>query len=319
MGGPDRTSAVAREAVAEVVGRGMRRIVLSDHAGKLAHELQQTRVAEYEQQRAKQAAMASAVDERQREYAVAAKQALRRLRLLQAWQQWRQAARLQKLLCDIRDHRPMLQQASVEEMQAQAGSEAERRVDAFFASALGERWTLIAGYCGPSGEIDRILIGPWGIYAIEIKGNRGVIESDGQRWWAKRYGHHGDLLDIKTLPRAPDAQLCKAVTPLQRWLDKNGVEQRITTVVLFAAEDAHIGRMDSACADVVTTLGTLDLGLLFDPEPGQERLVASRRESVVRLVVKDHHHWKAKRRGHRRAAPFADAAQTADGISPASG
>ncbi|MFN3958247.1 MAG: hypothetical protein ACK4Q6_12160, partial [Tepidimonas ignava] len=135
----------------------MRRIVLSDYARQLAQQLQQVRAAEYEQQRAKQAAMASAVDERQREYAVAAKQALRRLRLLQAWQQWRQAARLQKLLCDIRDHRPMLQQASVEEMQAQAGSEAERRVDAFFASALGERWTLIAGYCGPGGEIDRIL------------------------------------------------------------------------------------------------------------------------------------------------------------------
>lgn len=313
--GRDCQSAV----VTEVVGRGMRRIVLSDYARQLAQQLQQVRAAEYEQQRAKQAAMASAVDERQREYAVAAKQALRRLRLLQAWQQWRQAARLQKLLCDIRDHRPMLQQASVEEMQAQAGSEAERRVDAFFASALGERWTLIAGYCGPGGEIDRILIGPWGVYAIEIKGNRGVIESDGQRWWVKRYGYRGDLLDIKTLPRAPDAQLCKAAIPLQRWLDKSGVEQRITTVVLFAAEDVRIGRMDSACADVVTTLDTLDLGLLFDPESDQERLTASLRERIVRLAVKDHHHWQSKRQRRRHAVPLASATQARDGISRTAG
>lgn len=313
--GRDCQSAV----VTEVVGRGMRRIVLSDYARQLAQQLQQVRASQYEDQKSRLGAMASAVDKRQREHFSAAKEALRRWRLLEAWQRWRQAARLQKLLRGIRDYRPVPQQASVEERQAQVGSEAERRVDAFFASALGERWTLIAGYCGPSGEIDRILIGPWGIYAIEIKGNRGVIESDGQRWRAKRYGRRGDLLDIKTLPRAPDAQLLKAVTPLQRWLEKNGVEQRITTVVLFAAEDVRIGRMDSACVDVVTTLGTLDLGCLFEPEPGQERLPASRRESVVRLVVKDHHHWQSKRRGRRRAQPLAQEMQSADGISPASG
>jgi len=313
--GRDCQSAV----VTEVVGRGMRRIVLSDYARQLVQQLQQVRASQYEDQKSRLGAMASAVDKRQREHFSAAKEALRRWRLLEAWQRWRQAARLQKLLRGIRDYRPVPQQASVEERQAQVGSEAERRVDAFFASALGERWTLIAGYCGPSGEIDRILIGPWGIYAIEIKGNRGVIESDGQRWRAKRYGRRGDLLDIKTLPRAPDAQLLKAVTPLQRWLEKNGVEQRITTVVLFAAEDVRIGRMDSACVDVVTTLGTLDLGCLFEPEPGQERLPASRRESVVGLVVKDHHHWQSKRRGRRRAQPLAQEMQSADGISPASG
>lgn len=319
MGGPDRRSAVAREAVAEVVGRGMRRIVLSDYAGQLAQELQQVRAAQQEDQNARLAAMASAVDKGRREHVSAAKQALRRWRLLDAWRRWRQAARLQKLLREIRDYRPVPQQVSVEERQAQAGSEAERRVDVFFASALGERWTLIAGYCGPNGEIDRILIGPWGVYAIEIKGNRGVIESDRQRWLVKRYGRRGDLLDIKTLPRAPDAQLSKAVMPLQRWLDKNGVEQRITTVVLFAAEDVRIGRMDSACADVVTTLGSLDLGCLFDPESEEERLAASQRERIVRLVVKDHHHWETKRRGRRRSALFPDAMQPADGISLASG
>lgn len=319
MGGPDRRSAVAREAVAEVVGRRMRRIVLSDYAGQLAQELQQVRAAQQEDQNARLAAMASAVDKGRREHVSAAKQDLRRWRLLDAWRRWRQAARLQKLLREIRDYRPVPQQVSVEERQAQAGSEAERRVDVFFASALGERWTLIAGYCGPNGEIDRILIGPYGIYAIEIKGNRGVIESDGQRWLVKRYGRRGDLLDIKTLPRAPDAQLSKAVMPLQRWLDKNGVEQRITTVVLFAAEDVRIGRMDSACADVVTTLGSLDLGCLFDPESEEERLAASQRERIVRLVVKDHHHWETKRRGRRRSALFPDAMQPADGISLASG
>ena len=304
----------------EVVGRGMRRVVLSDYAGELVHELRQARVTQNEKRQAEQEAMASAVDKRRKEHLNAVKEALRRWRLLEAWQRWRQAARLQKILRGIRGYRPVPQQASVEEMQAQAGSEAERRVDAFFASALGERWTLIAGYCGPSGEIDRILIGPWGIYAIEIKGNRGLIESDGQRWWAKRYGRRGDLLDIKTLPRAPDAQLLKAVTPLQRWLGKSGVDQRITTVVLFAADDARIGRMDNPCVDVVTTLGELDLGYLFDPESAaQERLAESQRERIVRLVVKDHHHWQSKRRGRRRPQPLAQEMQTADGISPASG
>lgn len=313
--GRDCQSAV----VTEVVGRGMRRIVLSDYARQLAQQLQQVRASQYEDQKSRLGAMASAVDKRQREHFSAAKEALRRWRLLEAWQRWRQAARLQKLLRGIRDYRPVPQQASVEERQAQVGSEAERRVDAFFASALGERWTLIAGYRGPGGEIDRILIGPYGIYAIEIKGNRGVIESDGRNWWAKRYGRRGDLLEIKTLPRAPDMQLLKAATPLQRWLDKNGIEQRITTVVLFAADDTRIGRMDGSCADVVTTLDALDLGLLFDPESDQERLAASLRERIVRLAVRDHQHWQSKRQRRRHAVPLASATQARDGISRTAG
>lgn len=306
-------------ATTEVVGRGMRRIVLSDYPGQLAHKLRHARVAQYEQQVAAQAAMASAFDQRRREYIGGLKQALLRLQLLQAWQQWRRVARLEKSLREIRAYKPAPLQTSVEEMQAQAGSEAECRVDAFLASALGERWTLIAGYRGPGGEIDRILIGPYGIYAIEIKGNRGVIESDGRNWWAKRYGRRGDLLEIKTLPRAPDMQLLKAATPLQRWLDKNGIEQRITTVVLFAADDTRIGRMDGSCADVVTTLDTLDLGLLFDPESDQERLTASLRERIVRLAVKDHHHWQSKRQRRRHAVPLASATQARDGISRTAG
>jgi hypothetical protein len=77
--------------------------------------------------------------------------------------------------------------------------------------------------------------------------------------------------------------------------------------------------MDGSCADVVTTLDALDLGLLFDPESDQERLAAPLRERIVRLAVKDHHHWQSKRQRRRHAVPLASATQTADGISRTSG
>jgi hypothetical protein len=190
-----------------------------------------------------------------------------------------------------------LRAASVEERQARAGDESERMLDEFLGFALGDQWTLIAGYSGRGGEIDRILIGPWGVYAFEIKGNRGVIHSDGSRWWVERYGKYGDLMGAKELHRAPDAQLARAVKPLQCWLDRNGVDGvGIRKVVLFAAEDALIGRVQYKEVDVVTTLRGLDLGNLFNPGPEGSRLSQQLCERIVILIQADHDFWKRKRR-----------------------
>ncbi|MFN3884607.1 MAG: nuclease-related domain-containing protein, partial [Rhodocyclaceae bacterium] len=161
------------------------------------------------------------------------------------------------------------------------------------------QWTLIAGYHGRTGEIDRILIGPYGVFAFEIKGNRGVINANANGWWVERYDRHGTLINAKQLPRAPDAQLEKATASLQQWLKRNGIHERISRIVLFAAEDAALGRIEHSRADWVVTLRGLDLGRLFLSGPHAsdgEHCDAEMRERIVGLVLKDHKFNAARQR-----------------------
>jgi hypothetical protein len=177
-------------------------------------------------------------------------------------------------------------------------------LDEFLGVALGDQWTLIAGYSGRSGEIDRILIGPWGVYAFEIKGNRGVIHSDGSQWRVERYGRRGDLLSVKELHRSPDAQLVRVVRPLQSWLGRNDVNHvTIRKVVLFTAEDAILGRIQHKDVDVVTTLKGLDLGNLFNPGSEDSRLSPQLCERIVNLIQADHDFWERKR-GNRPSPAY---------------
>lgn len=50
-----------------------------------------------------------------------------------------------------------------------AGRNAERRVADELAAALDGEWVLLRGYCNSRGEIDALLLGPRGLFAIEQK------------------------------------------------------------------------------------------------------------------------------------------------------
>ena len=50
-----------------------------------------------------------------------------------------------------------------------AGRDAERRVADELAAALDDQWLLLRGYCNSRGEIDALLLGPRGLFAIEEK------------------------------------------------------------------------------------------------------------------------------------------------------
>lgn len=279
------------------IGRGLRLITLSSFAGDMADALRQQRIRDYVAQCARQ--RLRLIDfSLERDLALSqAKYSLSGFDLIGAWRSWRESRRAERAIEQLRKAVPVARSASIEEQQARSGDEAEKRLDEYLAMCLGEKWTLIAGYSGRNGEIDRILVGPWGVYAFEVKGNRGVIHSNGVRWWAERYGCRGNLLGTKTLPRAPDAQLARTAGWLEEWLHRNGIDLRVGRVILFAANDARIGVIRAANADLVTTLHELDLGNLFDPGSKRSALAPAVCERIVNLVERDHAFWEQKRSG----------------------
>lgn len=277
------------------IGRGLRLITLSRFAGDRANAMRQQRIQEYDEQSEEHRARLE-IACRARDLAMSdAKRSLSSLDLMRAWRSWRISRLVEKEIVRIKSRTPTIRSASIEEQQARAGDEAERRLDEFLATALGKSWTMIAGYHGRTGEIDRILIGPWGIYAFEIKGNRGVIHSDGARWWVERFDRRGNPLEMKALPRAPDAQLAKATDGLEGWLRRNGIDLGVERVILFAADDARIGTILATNAVCVTTLRDLDLGRLFNPPARGDALAPCVCERIANLIGRDHAFWEQKR------------------------
>lgn len=279
------------------IGRGLRLITLSSFAGDRADALRQQRIQDYEMQCARQRLRLIDFSMAHDLALSRAKYSLSRFDLIEAWRSWRESRRAERAIEQLRRMAPVVRAASIDERQARAGDEAERRLDEFLAIALDDQWTLIAGYSGRGGEIDRILIGPWGVFAFEIKGNRGVIYSDGTRWWVERFDRRGNPLGTKTLPRAPDAQLAKTAGWLEGWLRRNKIDLRVGRVILFPAEDAQIGTILNADADIVTTLRELDLGYLFDPVSKGTAMDPDVCGRIANLVVRDHSFWERRRLG----------------------
>ncbi len=64
-----------------------------------------------------------------------------------------------------------------EERRYTSGREGELKVDEYLGPLLGDEWTVLAGCRNIKGEIDRILVGPEGIFSMEIKNTNGQVSS----------------------------------------------------------------------------------------------------------------------------------------------
>ena len=54
--------------------------------------------------------------------------------------------------------------------------------------ALDDGWTLLRGYRNRRGEIDQLLLGSRGLFAIEVKNLNATVHVDGDRWQRRRPG-----------------------------------------------------------------------------------------------------------------------------------
>lgn len=281
------------------VGRGLRLIVLSNFAGGKASALLIDRCKAYDAKGQAYRQSLQHLESAHKKALSTFRDAILGFRLIEAWRMWWESERVDDEIRRVSRHAPMWQAASIEEQQARTGDEAEKLLDEYLTTCLDARWTLISGYMGRGGEVDRILIGPWGVFAFEVKGNRGVVCSDGIRWWMEKRNRSGNLIGAKQLARSPDAQLNKAVKWLAGWLVRNKSELPITRVVLFTAPDARIGSIYDVDADFVTTLMDMDIGYLFDPLAKGGALAPDTCERIINLIRRDHAFWERKRLGEQ--------------------
>jgi len=279
----------------------MRTIVLSDHAA--------------DQLRHREA-------ERERQYTLALKAYTERLEARQAridtlslerTQAWKERGYLRALWhtlamvwarhCKRRDEkrRPLMASPGTEDLIWEHGRAGEQRVEDYLAGRLNDEWICVSGYRNRKGEIDKILAGPLGIYAIEIKNHNGIISCHGDTWTRDKYDQWGNLVRADEIiadrgGRSPSKQVNEPADLLEAFLARTLPGCRIRRCVAFANDDVSFGEMRGLSVDSVLLRQGWDLG-----EMVEERMLSPKDvDRTVELIVRDHMHYQT-RRALRRA------------------
>lgn len=185
---------------------------------------------------------------------------------------------------------PVQRGADREEIVWASGNEGERKVAAYL-SRLPDEWILVSGYRNAKGEIDQVLLGPRGVFAIEIKFINGVVHCDGDRWWSDKYDRYGNLVDTnKPLAdkrgRGPSKQLNDSADLLQSFLAKRVNVNRVHRAVVLSHDSSRLGDLKNITVDAVATIDALDLDRLFSRS--SINLDTQAVERVLQAIRKDH-------------------------------
>jgi len=182
------------------------------------------------------------------------------------------------------------------ELTMMAGRNAERRVAGELAEALDDEWILVRGYCNPRGEIDALLLGPRGLFAIEEKYRSVRVYIRGDKWTAEQIDRYGKSRGVRSplrdgKGRSPSEQVNEPAAVLSSWLSKNKRGTPITPVVLLTHPRARIGSMEHPTVRVETSVRQL-LALI---DRSRYALDAQRRADIERLIRRDHEFHQAKK------------------------
>ena len=183
----------------------------------------------------------------------------------------------------------------------EAGSVGEQIATNRLAGILGNEWVLLSGYYGPGGEIDRLLVGPAGVCAIEVKHLNGRVHATRDRWQMDKYDKYGNLVErgrvvANNAGLSPGQQINRAVEPLQRFLASRSAVSRIERAVVLTHERSQVGHRDDFTIDHLGLAKDLTPAKLFPQARGLDSAAV---ESVVALVQRDHA-FHANRRKNRR-------------------
>lgn len=191
------------------------------------------------------------------------------------------------------------------EQKIMAGIAGENLVAAELGRVLDDSWTLIRGYRNRRGEIDHLLLGPRGLFAIEVKNLNATVHIDGDRWRADKYDRYGNLVEQRViadrLGRPPSVQLNEPADELERFLAGRGHPAEVRRVVILAHARSRLGTVRNPTVLAGTSAGyALDL-----VEASASRLDGEQRAAIADLIRRDHafhsqRHRSSRQRSSRR-------------------
>jgi len=192
----------------------------------------------------------------------------------------------------IRKHKAILDELTVEEAKIRSGIEGESKLDNLLRSRFDDEWTIIAGYRAYEGEIDRILVGPKGVFAFEVKNLGGIIHCDGDRWWRDKTDRYGNVLErnIRIADnggRSPSRQINDATDALERLLRKNGHDVAVVRVIVFTHPRTTFGDIKNLSVNFLAHVPVIDVEKVLSRGTP---LSPDRARRIV-TTIRRHHEW----------------------------
>lgn len=182
---------------------------------------------------------------------------------------------------------PTLTPISDDERKKMAGAQGEAMVAEHLGRLLDDEWTLICGYTNKGGELDQLLVGPTGVFALEIKYVNGDIAVHGDCWARTLRMRH----DIKRNAivdgggRSPSQQLNATADGVQRVVGRVIPNLPVGRIVVLSHPRATVIALSAPTTQVVT-LPTWRLETSLGP--WQRTLSASQCTALVEAVCHDH-------------------------------
>ena len=170
-----------------------------------------------------------------------------------------------------------------------AGITGEHIVAADLGAVLGDEWTLLHGYRNRRGEIDHILLGPRGMFTIEVKYRNATVDIDGDQWRFRKYDHYGNLVERGWITdqrgRSPSVQLNEPTTELERFLLSRRHSVRARRVVILTHPRSALGQCRNVTVDLVATSTSQLMGLVSQSPAifGTVQIL-----DLQQLIVRDH-------------------------------
>ena len=180
-----------------------------------------------------------------------------------------------------------------------AGIAGEQRVAVELGQVLGDEWVLFHGYRNRRGEIDHLLLGPRGLFAIEVKYRNATVYIDGDEWRYDKFDQWGNHVESGRIEdktgRSPSMQVNDSADELHRFLATRREDVTITRIVILNHARSKIGGSRGLTVRVGTSTDYI-VALVND---SQAELPDSRRTQLAQLIERDHR-YHADRRSARR-------------------
>jgi hypothetical protein len=223
--------------------------------------------------------------------------------LTEAWKGWKLLQLIKCLFAYLdcrtlpRPRKPFPEGPDEIDRRYASGREGERRVDEYLRTRLSDEWILLCGYRNGKGETDRVLVGPGGIFSMEIKNINGYVSCKGDSWTRDICDAYGRRVKLNVSivdgngngrQRSPSSQLNEPTDILERHLKRTLPDCRICRIVILTHERSRIAKLDDLKLDEVTLLSEWNLEATFEKSPC--RLTKTEVERIVQKI-ESHHHY----------------------------
>ena len=263
----------------------MRIVQLSDHPGERLQAVQQQRqfvaeqtLARYEQKLAKHCA------------SVAAAGAIRdEARAQRRWLAWLRGVLAVWAEQGRAPTRPVSYHGTTDQEEIlTAGMAGEQLVANELGRALDDDWVLVRGYRNPNGEIDHLLLGPRGLFAMEVKHRNATVYVDGDEWRFDKYDRFGNLVEQGRITdrggRSPSRQVNDSADALQRFLNRCRQQVTIERIVILTHPRSELSSYRNLTVSVATSMKFV-LDLINGPP---SVLQPAQLAELQRLIERDH-------------------------------